>query len=88
MIIDLILDRMEYEPGVIYIGCSDGGWGKPYNPRTFYFECMRYGRIADRITLAMDYGTENDIRKALCDYIDENEYNPKIKDYINSQNWL
>ena len=42
----------------------------------------------DYITLAMDYGTEADVRKALCRYIDDNDYNEKIKDYINSRDWL
>ena len=42
----------------------------------------------DYITIAMDYGTEEDVRKALCRYIDDNEYNEKIKDYINSRAWL
>ena len=73
MIIDLILDRRE---------------GTPYEPKTFYNSCMNYGNIADEITRAMDIGTEEDIKVALCAYIDKQEYNPEIKNYINSVNWL
>ena len=56
MIIDLILDRQE---------------GTPYEPKTFYNSCMNYGSIADEITRAMDAGTEENIKAALCTYIDE-----------------
>lgn len=40
------------------------------------------------ISRAMDYGTEEDVKKALCDYIDNNEYNPEIKKYIRSKEWM
>ncbi len=73
MIIDLILDRKD---------------GDPYSDRKFYFDVLRYGEIGDDITRAFDYGTESDIKRALCDYIDNSEYNPKIKDYVNSVKWL
>lgn len=77
MIIDLILDRKD---------------GDAYEPQTFYNECMEYSEIfdgiADGITRAMDYGTENDVQMELCKYIDNNGYNPEIKEYINSQRWL
>ena len=73
MIIDLILDRRE---------------GTPYDPKTFYNSCMDYGSIADEITRAMDAGTEENIKAALCAYIDEQEYNPEIKNYIHSVKWL
>lgn len=73
MIIDLILDRKD---------------GDPYVDRKFYFDVLGYGEIGDDITRAMDYGTERDVKKALCDYIDNNEYNPAIKNYIHSVNWL
>lgn len=59
-----------------------------YNPRVFYFDVLGYGKIGDRITRAMDYGEEADVKAALCAYIDEQDYNPAIKDYINSVNWL
>ena len=81
MIIDCILDRHDGEM-----------YGREYSPHDFYFDCMEYSRIfngiGDDITKAMDYGEEEDVRKALCDYIDHNEYNPKIKEYINARNWL
>ena len=73
MIVDLILDRRDFEQ---------------YNAREFYFACMRYGTTGAEITAAMDYGTEDDVRKALCNYIDENDYNPDIKAYINSRKWI
>lgn len=77
MIIDLILDR------------KDGGH---YDAGKFYFGVMDYRNtfptLSDPITLAMDYGTEEDVRKELCLYIDKCHYNAEIKDYINSVNWL
>lgn len=79
MIVDLILDRKDNEQ-------FDGV--DTYKAHDFYISCMGYGSIADKITRAMDYGTEEDVRKALCRYIDDNEYNEKIKDYINSHDWL
>ena len=83
MIVDLILDRKDYEE-----------WAQEdaYNAKDFYNECMRYSAAFngafDYISEAMDYGTEEDVRKALCRYIDENEYNEDIKKYINSRDWL
>lgn len=74
MIIDLILDRKD---------------GQEYNPREFYFEVLDYGGIfAERITRAMDCGTEKDIKNQLCRYIIQCLYNEDICDYINSVNWL
>ena len=83
MIVDLILDRKDYEE-----------WAQQdaYNAKDLYNECMQYSAVFDGafdyITRALDYGTEEDVRKALCRYIDENEYNEKIKDYIDSRDWL
>lgn len=77
MIIDLILDRKD---------------GHSYQPDQFYRDCMEYSSIFDGIGAdiceAMDYGTEDDVRKALCAYITCNDYNPAICDYINSVSWL
>lgn len=74
MIIDLILERKN---------------GIRYNPKDFYNYCMGYmDGIGDDITRAMDYGTETDVKKALCDYIIEQEYNPEICLYVCSVNWL
>ena len=73
MIVDLILDRKD---------------GSPYRDHDFYFDVLRYGEVGDDITRAMDYGTERDVKRALCEYIDNNEYNPAIKNYINSVRWL
>lgn len=77
MIIDCIIDRYENE--------KRGDF--EYNARQFYFDLMGYGRTGDNITRAMDGGTEDDTRRALCDYIDGNGYNPKIKDFINARKW-
>ena len=79
MIIDLILDRKDNE---VFDGVDT------YNANDFYFDCLAYGNIGDDITEAIDYGTEAQVKCALCKYIDVNEYNPEIKDYINSKNWL
>lgn len=79
MIIDRILDRKD---NAEFDGVDS------YKPHDFYFDVLYYGRIGDNITRAMDYGTENDVKKALCDYVISNEYNPNICDYINSVNWL
>lgn len=83
MIIDRILDRKDDEE---YYGED------LYNSRDFYYEMMDYSGLAggafDYITEAMDYGEDDDVKKALCRYIDENEYNPNIKNYINSRIWL
>jgi hypothetical protein len=73
MIIDLILDRKD---------------GVKYNPRAFYSDCMGYGRVGYGITRALDNGTEQHVKQALCKYIDDNDYNLTIKDYINSVEWL
>ena len=73
MVIDLILDRQD---------------GFNYTPEDFYRDAMMYGDVAHEITRAMDEGTEEDIKKALCKYVLDNEYSPKICDFINSVNWL
>ena len=81
MIIDLILDRRDNEQSI---------GGDTYDAHAFYREVMEYESIFDMtrdISEALDYGTENDVRKALCSYIDREQYNPSIKDYINSKNW-
>lgn len=77
MIIDLILDRKD---------------GEPYNPKRFYSAITGYRKtfpyITDLISLAFDYGMEEDCRRALNYYIDWGGYNPEIKMYVNSVNWL
>jgi hypothetical protein len=77
MIIDLILDRKD---------------GIAYNSRKFYYEIMDYEHIffSDeyKISKALDYGSETDVKSALCNYITENQYNEDICNYINSVNWL
>jgi hypothetical protein len=78
VIIDLILDRRDDE--------SRDNFN--YNAHDFYFNVLQYGEIGDNITDAMDYGTEANVKKALCKYIDNNFYNPLIKNYINARQWL
>lgn len=78
MIIDCILNRRDNE---VY----DGDFS--YNAHDFYFDILGYGRIGDNITRAMDGGTEEDTRQALCDYIKRNEYNQRICDYIRARVW-
>ena len=77
MIIDCILDRKDGEQ-----------YGDRYDAGAFYRSVLRYGEIGEDITRAMDYGTENDVRRELCAYIMANEYNPSICDYVNSREWL
>ena len=110
MIIDLILNRRDYErdcPGVTYsafVEWKNSEEGKqiieqarqhgfiirePYNPKTFYNEVRVYDWIfGTHIAEVMDYGNEDDVKKALCKYVKRNDYNPAICDYINSVNWL
>ena len=78
MIIDKILDRYDAE--------KYGDF--EYNAHDFYFEVFQYGDIGDDITMAMDYGTEEDVKQALTRYILQNEYNPLIIGYIWSRVWL
>lgn len=73
MIIDCILDRKD-------------GW--KYTPKQFYLDVMGYGEIGHEITRAMDAGTEEDVKQALCDYIEYNDYNMEICKYIRSVTWL
>ncbi len=82
MIIDLILDRKYNEETTGY---------DAYDPYEFYREVMSYESIFELprdISSALDYGTEDDVRNALCKYIDDQQYNPNIKDYVNSKTWL
>ena len=96
MIIDLILDRKDFEeferkngcPIMIPVGSIDNLEPYHYSARKFYGDCMGYGSIGDDITRALDYGTEEQVKQALCKYIIDNEYNPKLCDYINSVDWL
>lgn len=76
MIIDLILDRQD---------------GTEYIPSIFYNDVREYENIfnlGSHISLALDYGTEADVKRALCGYIDSNNYNPEIKNFINNVDWL
>lgn len=77
MIIDEILNRKA---------------GAAYNAHDFYMYCMHestvFNGIGDEITRALDFGTESDVKSALCDYVIKNDYNAKICDYINSVKWL
>ena len=78
MLIDAILDRRDDRNDGIY----------NYNPKRFYDYINGFGiESYDRVAHAMDEGTEEDVKKALCDYIDT-EYPAHIKDFVNSVNWL
>lgn len=68
-------------------------WKKSNTTLGIYHGVMQYingcgDRYAEKITAAMDYGTEEEVKKALCEYITECEYNHEICDYINSREWL
>ncbi len=73
MIIDKILDRKD---------------GQPYNAGKFYRDCRAYGDIGNDIVNALDSGTEEQVKSALCAYVIENEYRPAICNYINRVTWL
>lgn len=78
MLIDAILDRRDDRNDGIY----------NYNPKRFYEYINGFGiESYDRVAHAMDEGTEEDVKKALCDYIDT-EYPAHIKDFVNSVDWL
>ena len=76
MIIDEILDFKYFKEN-----------NQRYEPdmKYIYDEAMFFE--FDYISKALDYGTNEDIQKALCRYIDDNNYNPAVKDFINSINW-
>lgn len=78
MLIDAILDRKyERENGIFR-----------YDPRELYNYINGWaGNIYNFVVDAMDKGTEEDVKKALCDYIDT-EYPAHIKDFVNSVDWL
>ena len=83
MIIDMILDRKDYEEDGIL----------QYNAKHFYDMMMAYGEdleIGQDIARAMDFGEEPDVREKLCEYIDDYGYShiPDIKEYINTHKWL
>lgn len=80
MVIDVILDRRDYETD----GLAD--WYNINALRRIYDYAVDNGW--DYLSRAIDGGTEADVKCALCRYIDKNEYNPRIKDYINSVEWL
>lgn len=81
MIIDKILDRKDDD--------ARGRWYE-YNARDFYFYLMRGGSEYDeRISRALDAGTNEDIQRELIIYCVECGYNiPEIIDYIKSVDWL
>lgn len=85
MIVDLILDRKD-KAFDARVGLDEKSLN--YNAHDFYMACRSYGRISDDITKAMDGGTEEEVKAALCKYILENEYNPVICDYIQKLDWL
>lgn len=78
MLIDAILDRRDDRNDGIY----------NYDPKRFYEYINGFGiESYDRVAHAMDEGTEEAVKKALCDYIDT-EYPAHIKDFVNSVDWL
>ena len=100
MIIDCVLDRKHDEETMAdgythsYTDCSCREL-RPlaYDPKRFYNKVFQYiggcgNEYAYRITLAMDYGTEEDVQNELCRYIEENDYNNRICGYIRTRTWL
>lgn len=73
MIIDCILDRYD---------------GQPYNARHFYWDMLNYGGYyGNKISMAMDYLPEEEVKEALKEYVIACEYNPKICDFIDACEW-
>lgn len=75
MLIDTICERREAEVA-----------GMPYHAIDLY--CSALDTHRHDVSSAMDYGTEDDVRNALCAYIDRNGYSPDLKTYIRSRVWL
>lgn len=76
MIADLILDRR---------------MGVPYDAKKFYDYVRSEEDMFEfdpAISRAMDGGSEEDVKKALCRYIVDQGYNDRVCDYINSVDWL
>lgn len=77
MIIDDILDRKD---------------GSNYNAKEFYDYVLTWcddeDDVGTEIARAIESGSEEAVKKALCNYIKDQGYNPKICNYINSVNWL
>lgn len=76
MIIDLILNRYDSDP---------------YNAKSFYSDILEYESLFDMshdISIALDYGKNEDVQNAICEYIDRNGYNPNIKCFVNAVNWI
>ena len=98
MIIDLILDRKyadeKIAEGYTHFRDMNGALKEiKYKPDEFYRGVFRYiwgcgDEYAQRITRAMDSGTEEDVKRELCAYITEGGYNPEICEYINSRTWI
>lgn len=74
MIIDCILDAKE-DPS-------------SYDAKEFYDYVMDGFKDFHYIARALDSGSNDDVREALCTYIDSQNYNPEIKDFVNSFDWL
>ncbi len=74
MLIDIILDRQE---------------GFSYDAKEMYDYLIGYDYPTyQRVSRAMDEGTELDVKKALCYYIVKDGYNWDICHYIHSVEWL
>lgn len=81
MLIDTILDRR----AAYNDGFADSDIYGYEQFRDMYEYATFFG--LDYLASAIDGGTEDDIRRALCRYIDEG-YNPSIKDFIGKVNWV
>lgn len=64
--------------------------GFSYSASELYNYCSDYPLTdwESATASALDGGTEEDVKKALCAYIVNCGYNPAICDYINSVDWL
>ncbi len=83
MIIDIILDRKDFE------NMGDFGY---YDPDKFAKDFMDYACELERdkewpLDEKIKAGDEDGVRKILCDYIIGFGYEPEICDYVNSVQW-
>jgi len=81
MIIDVILDRRDYEQkdkNFVWYGAEQF--------RALYDYAVSFG--FDNLARAVDCGTDKDVVEALCRYIDVNGYRPSIKRYVRSVKWI
>lgn len=72
--------------------------GSPYSPRKLYYLCLeetkpRTRKYADNISSAMDYGTNEDVQRAVLDFMKTQKYDSmldrnKVENWILTEDWI